>query len=247
MIIELWFYLSIVLVCTGYAALMRHYPQWKIYFSIGLLGFVIAGAVLVYFDAKHKEETQTKLEQLERTLESEKKEKEKQHALTMDATERARLLAEQLRLKSEEYANVLKDQPHIEGKITEIRIFPWQRTSGSRTGVDDTVTATGILVTAHIRNEGSTTTLANWELSIQFPDNTIIKPQKGMVQTNMRIPCQDGTVTISKDGSLDAPKRPLRKTGELSGATVWDGMDGEKRIARHYSDKECFLYPHSER
>ena len=70
MVSELWFYLTTVLICTGYALLIQTYPQWKIYFSIGLVGFIIGGAVLVYFDAKEREEDRTKIGQMERMLEA---------------------------------------------------------------------------------------------------------------------------------------------------------------------------------
>ncbi len=200
---------------------MQNYPQWKIYFSIGLVTFTVGGAVLVYFDAQKKEEMRTKIGQMERMQEVANKEKEKQESLTRDATDRARLLAEQLRLKTEEIAKVLKDKPRIEGEITRVRLFPWQRASASRTGTDEMATAMGVLVFAHLRNDGSSTTLANWELSIQLPDNTIVKGQEWRVQSNMRIPCEDGPINISQNESLEAKREPLHKTGDRSGVTVW--------------------------
>ncbi|HJT20791.1 MAG TPA: hypothetical protein VJ746_09985 [Nitrospira sp.] len=222
MVGELWFYLTTVLICTGYAWLMQRYPQGKLYVSLALLVFIVGGAVLVYFDAKEKEDMQTKIEQTEHMLDVAKKEKEKQESLTRDATDKAHALTEQLRVKTEEMAKVLKDKPQIEGEIKSVRIFPWQRASGSRKRPDDTVTTTGILVFARVRNEGFSTKLTNWELTITLPDNTIVKPQKWPVHMNMKVPCEDGRMSISKDQSFDAKtKQALHKTGERSGATVW--------------------------
>src|ERR1043165_3032222 len=101
MIPEFWFYATTVLICTGYAFLMQSYPQWKLYFSVGLLVFIIAGAVLVYFDAKKREDIHTKMQQLEHDLEAEKKETAKQESLLRDASNRAHLLGEQLKAKSD--------------------------------------------------------------------------------------------------------------------------------------------------
>ena len=222
MVSELWFYLTTVLICTGYALLIQTYPQWKIYFSIGLVGFIIGGAVLVYFDAQEREEDRTKIEQMERMLEDAKKETKKQESLTKDATDRARLLAEQLRTNNEEVAKVLKDKPQIGGEIIRVRLFPWQRESESQKGTDVKATATGIVVFARVENHGSSTTLANWELTINLPDNTVIKPQKWPVQKKMRIPCEDESINISKDEYLDVKsKQALQKTEERSGALVW--------------------------
>src|SRR5690349_15609052 len=100
MVAELWFYATTVLICTGYAFLMQSYPQWKLYLSLGLVGFVIAGAVLVYVDAKKREDIDTKMGQLEHDLDAAKKEGAKQESLLRDANNRAHLLAEQLKTKS---------------------------------------------------------------------------------------------------------------------------------------------------
>lgn len=124
---ELWFYLTTVLICVGYALLMQSYPQWKVYFSIGLAGFIIGGAALVYFDAKEREEDRIKIVQMDRMLEDLKKEATQQESLAKDATDRARLLAEQLETKTQEMAKVLKEKPQIGGEIVRVGIFPWQR------------------------------------------------------------------------------------------------------------------------
>lgn len=204
---------------------MQSYPQWKIYFSIGLVVFIVCGAVFVYFDAKDKKERLAKIGQMERDLEVAKKEKEKQESLTRDATDRAHSLTEQLNMKTEELTKVLKDKPQIDGEIGQVRIFPWQYASASRKDKKDTedmVTTTGVLVFARVRNHGSDTTLAHWELSIELPDNTVMKPQKWPVQKKMRIACADSPINISKDEYLDAQsKQALHKTGERSGVTVW--------------------------
>lgn len=219
---ELWFYLTTVLICTGYALLLHAYPQWKIYFSGGLVAFVIGGAVLVYFDVKEREEDRIKMGQTERMLEEAKKEVQKQESLTRDATDRARLLDEQLKKRTDELATVLKDKPQIGGEISGIRIFPWQRASTSRPLTDDKATATGFLVFAHVENHGSGTTLANWELTIKLPDNTVVKPQRWPVQEKMHIPCEDGPVNISKDEFLDLKTRQaLQRSEERSGVIVW--------------------------
>lgn len=222
MISEFWFYATTVLICTGYALLMQSYPHWKVYFSMVLAGFVIGGAVLVYLDAKKREETQTKIEQLERRLEVAEKEKEKQDSLTRDATNRAHLLAEQLQTKTAELSKVLKDRPQIDGEIRSVQLFPWQRASGNRHSDDDMPTATGVLVSARIENGGASTALANWELSIELPDNTIVRAQKWPVKKTMRILCNDAPVTISRDQYLDAKtKQAVDRSEERSGVTIW--------------------------
>src|SRR5215831_6678501 len=99
---EFWFYASTVLICTGYALLMQSHPQWKLYLSIGLAVFVIAGGVLVYWDAKKREDIHTKMGQLERDLEVAKKEAAKQESLVRDANDEAHLLGERLKVKSDE-------------------------------------------------------------------------------------------------------------------------------------------------
>lgn len=219
---EFWFYFTTVLICIGYALLMQSYPQWKVYFSIGLVGFIIGGAVLVYFDAKEREEDRIKIGQMDRMLEDAKKEAKQQESLAKDATDRARLLSEQLETKTEEMAKVFKEKPQIGGEIVRVGIFPWQRDSASQKNRDVKATATGIVVFARVENHGSSTPLANWELTIKFPDNTVIKPQKWPVQKTMRIPCEDGPINISKDEYLDVEtKQALQKTGERSGVLVW--------------------------
>ena len=220
---ELWFYFTTVLVCIGYALLIHTYSQWKIYFSIGLVVFVICGAVLVYFDATEREEDRIKMGQTEHTLEEAKKEIQKQESLTRDATEKARLLAEQLEKRTDELATVLKDKPQIGGEIIGIRIFPWRHGSASRTRTNDSgETATGVLVFSRVENRGSSTTLANWELTIKLPDNRVVKPQKWPIQEKMRIPCEDGPVNISKDEFLDLKsKQALQRNEERSGVIVW--------------------------
>lgn len=109
MVAEFWFYGTIVLICTGYALLMQSYPQWKSYFSIGLAGFIAVGGVLVYWDAKTREDVQTKMEQLERDLELAKKDAARQASLVRDANDQAHLLAEQLKVKTDELSKVRKD------------------------------------------------------------------------------------------------------------------------------------------
>ena len=149
---ELWFYFTTVLVCTGYALLLHAYSKWKLYFTIGLVAFVICGAGFVYFDVKERQEDRTKMRQTEQLLEEAKKEVQKQEALTRDATDRSHLLAEQLKRKTDQLVTVLKDKPQIGGTINGIRIFPWQRGSVSRTRTEDRdETATGILVFARLR------------------------------------------------------------------------------------------------
>ena len=222
MVSELWFYATTVLICTGYALLIQSYTQWKIYFSIGLVGFIIVGAVLVYSDAKRNEDIQTKISQLERMLEVAKKEAEKQESLTRDATDRAHLLAEQLKVKTEELSKVLQNKPRIDGEIKRVRLFPWQRASGAQEGVDGKTTAAGILVFVRIENDGSNTTLANWELSIELPDHTVIRPQKWPVKKSMRISCEDGPIKIPKNEYLDSKaKQAVQTAEEISGVTVW--------------------------
>ena len=164
-------------------------------------------------------------------FEEAKKETKKQESLTKDATDRSRLLAEQLQRKTEEITNVLTDKPQIGGGISGVRIFPWQRASTSRKGTDDKAMATGILVFARVENHGSSTPLANWELTIKLPDNTVIKPQKWPVQKKMQIPCEDGPINILKDEYLDLKsKQALQKTEERSGVTVWMLRDVQPNI-----------------
>ncbi|HTL62074.1 MAG TPA: hypothetical protein VL261_10550 [Nitrospira sp.] len=222
MIPEFWFYATTVLICTGYAFLMQSYPQWKLYFSVGLLVFIIAGAVLVYFDAKKREDIHTKMQQLEHDLEAEKKETAKQESLLRDASNRAHLLGEQLKAKSDELSKVLHDKPQIIGEIKSVRLFPWQRASARPEHTAAKTTAAGIVVFARIENEGSETTLANWELTIELPDHTVIRPQRWPVKKSMRIPCDDGPIKISSGEYLDAKTRQaVQRTQELSGVTVW--------------------------
>ncbi len=190
--------------------------------SIGLAGFVIVGAVLVYWDAKKKEDVQIKISQLERNLEVAKNEAEKQQSLTRDATDRAHLLAEQLKVKSEALSKVLHDKPHIDGEITKVRVFPWQRASASNERVEGRTTAAGVLIFAHLENEGRSTTLANWELTIELPDHTIIRPQKWPVKKPMRVPCEDGPIKIPEDDYLDAKTtQAVQTSAKFSGVTVW--------------------------
>jgi hypothetical protein len=92
---ELWFYVTTVLVCTGYALLIQSHPRWKLFLSLGLAGFIMGGAVLVYLDVKNREDVQTKIGQLERMLEVARKDADKKESLLKDATERAHLLTEQ--------------------------------------------------------------------------------------------------------------------------------------------------------
>jgi low affinity Fe/Cu permease len=222
MVAELWFYATTVLICTGYALLMQSHPQWKLYLTLGLAAFVIAGAVLVYWDVKKKEDIQSKLSQQERELEVAKQEAEKQQALTRDATDRAHLLAEQLQVKSEELSKVLHDKPHIDGAITKVRVFPWQHATASNEPVEGKTTAAGVLIFAHLENEGSTTSLANWELTIELPDHTIIRPQKWPVKKSLRIPCEDGPIKIPRDEYLDAKTtQAIQTSATFSGVTVW--------------------------
>jgi hypothetical protein len=182
----------------------------------------LGGAVLVYFDAKQKEDVQTKIGQLERMLEVERKEKEKQESLTRDATDRGHLLREQLQAKTEQLSKVLKDKPEIDGDIRSVRLFPWQRASELQHRMDDMPTATGVLVDARIENWGAGTTLANWELTIQLPDNTIIRAQKWPVKKPMRIVCEDARLTISSDEYLDRKsQQAVQRTEERSGVTIW--------------------------
>jgi hypothetical protein len=222
MVGELSFYLATILICTGYPLLMQSYPQWRIYISIGFAGFIISGAVFTYLEAKEKGEDQAKIGQLESMLEDAKKETQKQENLVKDAAKKSFVLAEQLRRKTEEVRNQLQEQPQIVGKIDKVTLFPWQRQSASRTPADDMATTIGILVFAHIANGGSATPLANWELNIELPDNTIIRPQKWPVQKPMRIQCEDGVINISKGEYLDAKsKQALQKKEERSGVTIW--------------------------
>lgn len=221
MIGEFWFYATTVLICTGYAFLLQSYPQWKSYFSLGLAGFAIAGGVVVYWDAKRQEDTHAKIGQLEHMLDLAKKDAETQKTLTKDATDRAHLLAEQLKTKTDELSKVLKDKPHIDGEIKSVRIFPWQRAT-PHAHADGTTTATGVLVFARVENDGFSTTLANWELSIELSDHTIIRPHKWPVKKGLRISCEDGSIQVSKNEYLDAKsKQALQRAEERAGATVW--------------------------
>jgi hypothetical protein len=222
MVGEFWFYATTVLICTGYALLMQSYPQWKLYFSIGLAVFIVVGGVLVYWDTKKKEDIHTKMSQLERDLEVAKKEAAKQESLVRDAKNEAHLLGEQLKVKSDELSRVLKDQPHIEGEINRVRIFPWQRASEGQHRTDEMTAATGVFVAARIENGGSSTPLTNWELSIELADHTIIRAQKWPVKKTMRILCKDASLTVSKDEYLDAKsKEAVQRTEERSGITIW--------------------------
>lgn len=222
MVGEFWFYATTVLICTGYALLMQSYPQWKVYFSIGLAGFIVVGGVLVYWDATKREDVHTRMGQLERDLEVARKEAEKQESLTRDANNQAHLLAEQLKVKSDQLSKVLKDKPQIDGEISKVRIFPWQRATDGKRSTDEMTSTIGVLVAARIENEGASTTLANWELSIELPDKTIIRAQKWPVKKTMRIRCDDGPMTLSKDDLLDAKTRTaVQRTEERSGVIIW--------------------------
>jgi hypothetical protein len=222
MLSELWFYLVTVLISAGFPLLIQSYPRWKIYLSIGFALFIIGGAVLTYFDVKEKEEHRAKKAQLEQMLEEANMEIHKQKAAAADEARKADLLAEQLRTKTDEIRNVLKERPKVDGEISQVRLFPWQRHSGSRRPMDELATTMGILVYAHVENQGSGTTLANWELSIELPDHTIMKPQKWPIQKNLRISCEDGPITISKDEYLDLKsKQAVQKNQDRSGVTVW--------------------------
>lgn len=216
---ELWFYFITVLICIGYALLVQTYPQWKLYLSIGLAVFVICGAALVYFDVKAREEDRG---QTEHMLEEAKKEAQKQESLTKDATDRVRLLAEQLKKRTDELETVLKDKPLMGGEISGIRIFPWQHASTSRPLTDHTAADTGILVFARVENHGSSTKIANWKLTIQLPDNRVMKPRRWPIHTKMHIPCEDGPVNISRDDLLDLKTRQALQRGEdRSGVIIW--------------------------
>jgi hypothetical protein len=218
---EFWFYITTILICVGFALLMHTYPHWKIYLSAGFAAFVIGGGLLIYFDVNQREDDRIKMGQLERILDDAKKEVKKQESLTKDASDTSRLLAEQLKKKTEEIHNALKDKPEIGGKISGVRIFPWQRASQSETRAVD-VSAAGILIFGRIENHGAGTPLAHWDLTILLPDNTVLKPQKWPVHKTMRIPCQDGPIQISEDQYLD-PKNSeaLQKTEARSGVILW--------------------------
>ncbi len=218
---EFWFYFTTVLICTGYALLLHSFPQWKLYCSIALGGFIFGGGLLVYWDARQREEVHAHLAQLERMLELANKEREKQESLTRDAADRARLLAEQLKVKTEDLARVRKDQPLIAGQISAVRLFPWRRPSGSPSPSGGMATTTGIVIYAGLRNDGADTKLAGYELSIEFPDQTIVQPQKWAAHKGLRIACEDGPLEVSREELLNVKRGPLDKGGERSGATVW--------------------------
>ena len=55
---ELWFYFTTVLVCTGYALLLHAYSKWKLYFTVGLVAFVIYGAGLFILMSKKDRKTE---------------------------------------------------------------------------------------------------------------------------------------------------------------------------------------------
>jgi hypothetical protein len=224
MVAEFLFYATTVLICTGYALLLQGYPQWKLYLSLALIAFVMAGGVLVYLDTKKREDIQTKTAQLEHDLDAAKKEAAKQESLVRDADNRAHLLGEQLKAKSDALSKVLQDKPQILGEINSVRLFPWQRASAAPAPGRAThnTTAAGVVVFARIENEGSDTTLAHWELTIELPDHTVIKPQKWPVKKSIRIPCEDGPITIQTGEFLDAKTmEAVQRTEERSGATVW--------------------------
>src|SRR5262249_16961142 len=104
----------------------------------------------------------------------------------------------------------------------KVRIFPWQRASKAEHPTDEMTSTIGILVAARIENGGAGTALANWELSIELPDNTVIRAQKWPVKKTMRIVCKDAPITISKDEYLDAKSREaVQRTEERSGVTIW--------------------------
>jgi hypothetical protein len=215
-------YLATVLICIVYPLVMHSYPRWRIYFSIGLAGFMVCGAVLTYLNAKDKEEVRIKIGQLERELEDAKKETEKQKSMAKDFADEAHSLSQQLKTKNEEMRKELKQLPKVDGEIRNVRLFLWQRQSASKRPSDDAVTTMGILVFAHIENQGASTTLANWELGIELPDRTIIRPQKWPVQRPMRISCEDGAIDISKDQYLDASsKKALQKNEDRAGLIIW--------------------------
>ena len=222
MVRELWFYVATVLICIAYPLLMQSYPRWRVYVSVGFAGIVICGGVLTYFDAKQREDEHTKMAQLQQDLEDAKKETKKQEAAVKDASDKANSLAQQLQTKTQDIRDVLKEQPKVEGEIREVRLFPWQRKAAPRKTTDDTTVTMGILVFAHVKNHGSGTTLANWELSIELPDKSILKPQKWPVQRKMRIRCEDGPIELSKDTYLDGmSKEAVQKNEERSGVIVW--------------------------
>lgn len=190
--------------------------------SAGFVAFLIGGAVLTYFEAKQKEDLRTKIRQIERELEDAKNETKKKETAAKDALDRSNLLAEQVN-QLQGIDNMHRQQPKIKGEIRKVRIFQWQPASAARRPTNDMITTMGILVFARVENTGSSSTLTDWELSIEFPDHTIINPQKWPGRKEMRIPCDDGVIIISKDQYLDARKseQQFQKTGERSGVTVW--------------------------
>jgi hypothetical protein len=202
--------------------LLQHYSSWRIYLSAGFVAFLIGGAVLTYFEGKQKEDLGTKIRQMELELEDAKNETRKKETAAKDALDRSSVLAEQLN-RLQGIASMHKQQPKIRGEIRKVRLFQWQPASAARRSPNDLAATMGILVFARIENNGSSSTLTEWELSIEFPDHTIINPQKWPVRREMRIPCEEGVITISKDQYLDARKseQEFQKTGERSGVTVW--------------------------
>ena len=222
MLNELWFYVTVVFLSTAFSLLLQHYSSWRIYLSAGFVTFLIGGAVLTYFDAREKAELRTKIRQMERELEDAKSEINKRDTAAKDALDRSTLLAEQVN-RLQGIASMDREQPKIRGEIRKVRLFQWQPASEARKPTNDMAATLGILVFARIENNGSSSALTEWELSIEFPDHTIINPQKWPVRKKMRIPCEDDVIIISKDQYLDARKseQEFQKTGERSGVTVW--------------------------
>jgi len=222
MLTEIWFYVVTVLLCTAFPLLMHSYPQWKVYFVMAFVGFLMSGAVLIYLDAKDREDAKAKIAKLAHDLEDAKKETKKQQAAATDAAQTANALAQQLREKTQQIHTAVKEEPQVDGEIREVRLFPWQRQSDRETTQDEMVGTTGILVFANVENRGSSTALANWELNIELPNNRVIKPQKWPVESKTRIHCPDGLINISKQEALDVKSRQtFEKSEERSGVTVW--------------------------
>jgi hypothetical protein len=157
MVMEVWFYVATVLLCTVFPLLLHSHPDWKIYFIIAFGGFIICGGVLVYLHAKEDEEGQTKIAKLERDLEEARKETQRQKAAAHDAAQTVDVLAQQLKEKTQEIHTALKEQPQVDGQIRDVRLFPWQRQSAAQTTHDETVSAIGIVVFANVENHGSST------------------------------------------------------------------------------------------